>query len=215
MQRRVKIPTFAKFAFPPALLPPESVLLLRRICKLPPCRWRSSASGSKSPRTALYCRQSDSAAALLPSVQPDYLVAQAFGLADFYPPLCFVKFIGYVRAGPATFRVGPVGQMEGIRFHLCASPQSYVCAEGLAVADEFHVPQSFRLATAIVPRRRKSLLGVNSVPHPALAVSCSMEQHPCTGRRTGTCGWPSAECAGSDVYSDTACSGKGGRPRSA
>ena len=45
MQRRAKIPTFAKFAFPPALLPPESVLLLRWICKLPPCRWRSSASG--------------------------------------------------------------------------------------------------------------------------------------------------------------------------
>ena len=128
-------------------------------------------------RSALYCRQADSAAALLPSVQPDYLVAQAFGLADFYPPLCFVKFIGYVRAGPATFRVGPVGQMEGIRFHLCASPQSYVCAEGLAVADEFHVPQSFRLAAAIVPRRRKSLLGVNSVPHPALAASRSMENN--------------------------------------
>ena len=45
MQRRAKIPTFAKFAFPPALLPPESVLLLRWICKLPPCRSRNSASG--------------------------------------------------------------------------------------------------------------------------------------------------------------------------
>ena len=43
MQRRAKIPTFAKFAFPPALLPPESVLLLRWICKLPPCRSRNSA----------------------------------------------------------------------------------------------------------------------------------------------------------------------------
>ena len=43
MQRRAKIPTFAKFAFPPALPLPESVLLLRWICKLPPCRSRSSA----------------------------------------------------------------------------------------------------------------------------------------------------------------------------
>ena len=66
-----------------------------------------------------------------------------------------MKFIGYVRSGPAAFRVGPVGQMEGIRFHLCASPLFHACAEGLAVADEFHVPPSFRLAAAIAPRRRK------------------------------------------------------------
>ena len=105
-------------------------------------------------------------------------VAPAFVLADFYPPPCFVKFIGYVRADPAAFRVGPVGQMEGIRFHLCASPLFHACAEGLAVADEFHVPQSFRLAAAMrlqVLRRLiasllqlcladgKSLLGINSV----------------------------------------------------
>ena len=76
-------------------------------------------------------------------------VAPAFVLADFYPPFSFVKFIGYVRAGPAAFRVGPVRQMEGIRFHLCASPLFHACAEGLAVADEFHVPQSFRLAAAM------------------------------------------------------------------
>ena len=82
-------------------------------------------------------------------------VVPAFVQEDFYPPLCFVKFIGYVRAGLAAFRVGPVGVMEGIRFHLCASPLFHACAEGLAVADEFHVPQSFRLAAAIVPRRRE------------------------------------------------------------
>ena len=68
-----------------------------------------------------------------------------------------MKFIGYVRTGPAAFRVGPVGQMEGIRFHLCASSQFHACVEGLAVADEFHVPQSFRLAAAIVPRRREKV----------------------------------------------------------
>ena len=61
MQRRAKIPTFAKFAFPPSLLPPKSVLccagfanchpaaagtrpLTSWICNPPPCRWRSSAS---------------------------------------------------------------------------------------------------------------------------------------------------------------------------
>jgi len=76
-------------------------------------------------------------------------VAPAFVMADFYPPPCFVKFIGYVRVGPAAFRVGPVGQMEGIRFHLCASPLIHACVEGLAVADEFHVQQSFHLAAAI------------------------------------------------------------------
>ncbi len=76
-------------------------------------------------------------------------VAPAFVMADFYPPPCFVKFIGYVRVGPAAFRVGPVGQMEGIRFHLCASPLIHACAEGLTVADEFHVPQSFHLAAAM------------------------------------------------------------------
>ena len=105
-------------------------------------------------------------------------VAPAFVLADFYRPPCFVKFIGYVRAGPAAFRVRPVGQMEGIRFHLCASPLFHACAEGLAVADEFHVPQSFRFAAAMrlqVSRCHiasllqlcladgKSLLGINSV----------------------------------------------------
>ena len=83
------------------------------------------------------------------------LVASAFVLADFYPPPCFVKFIGYVWASPAAFRVGPVGQMEGNWFHLCASALFHACAEGLAVADEFHVPQSFRLAAAIAPRRRE------------------------------------------------------------
>ena len=102
------------------------------------------------------------------------LVASAFVLADFYPPPCFVKFIGYVWASPAAFRVGPVGQMEGNWFHLCASALFHACAEGLAVADEFHVPQSFRLAAAIAPRRREksarhqfSPLGKAScVPHP-------------------------------------------------
>ena len=124
------------------------------ICNPLPCRSRSSASGSKSSRTTLYCRQADSAAALLPSAQPDDLVDPTCGLADFYLPPSFVKFIGYVRAGPAAFRVGPAGQMEGNRFHLCASALFYACAEGLAVADEFHVPLSFRLAAAIAPRRR-------------------------------------------------------------
>ena len=76
-------------------------------------------------------------------------------MTDFYPPPCFVKFIGYVGASLAAFRVGPVGQMERIRFHLCASPLFHACADGLAVADEFHVPQSFRLAAAIAPRRRE------------------------------------------------------------
>ncbi len=113
-------------------------------------------------------------------------VAPAFVLADFYPPLCFVKFIGFVRAGPAAFRVGPVGQMEGNRFHLCASPLFHACAEGLAVADEFHVPQSFLPATAmrlqvsrchIASRLQlcladgKSLLGINSV-RSARQVAC-------------------------------------------
>ena len=109
------------------------------------------------------------------------LVASAFVLADFSPPPCFVKFIGYVWASPAAFRVGPVGQMEGNWFHLCASALFHACAEGLAVADEFHVPQSFRLAVAIAPRMRKkpvrrqfSPLGTAgcgneaAVPHPVL-----------------------------------------------
>ena len=39
--------------------------------------------------------------------------------------------------------------MEGIRFHLCASALFHACAEGLAVADEFHVPLSFCLAVAM------------------------------------------------------------------
>ena len=58
-----------------AILPPVS--LSGMICNPHPCcRSRSSASGSKNPRTALYCRQADSAAALLPSVQPDNLAAR-------------------------------------------------------------------------------------------------------------------------------------------
>ena len=108
------------------------------------------------------------------------LVASAFVLADFYPPPCFVKFIVYVWASPAAFRVGPVGQMEGNRFHLCASPLFHACAEGLIVADEFHVPQSFRLAAAIAPRRRKK-----SARHqfsPLGKVSCVLKPDADCGR---------------------------------
>ena len=104
-------------------------------------------------------------------------------------------------------------EVEGKGAHL----QRRTPSQGLqtAIAIKGELQNRLHLAAAIVPRRRKSLLGVNSVPHPALAVSCSMEQHPCTRRPTGTCGGPSAKCAGSDGYSDTACNGKGGRPRSA
>ena len=105
-------------------------------------------------------------------------VAPAFVLADFYPPFSFVKFIGFTLAVSTAFKKGSMKLMEGIRFHLCASPLFHACAEGLAVADEFHVPQSFRLAAAMrlqVLRRLiasllqlcladgKSLLGINSV----------------------------------------------------
>ena len=108
------------------------------------------------------------------------LVASAFVLADFYPPPCFVKFIGYVWASPAAFRVGPMGQMEGNWFHLCASALFHACAEGLAVADEFHVPQSFRLAAAIAPRRREK-----SARHqfsPLGKASCVLEPDADCGR---------------------------------
>ena len=82
-------------------------------------------------------------------------VAPAFVLADFYPPFSFVKFIGFTLAVSTAFKKGSMKLMEGIRFHLCASPLFHACAEGLTVADEFHVQQSFHLAAAIAPRRRE------------------------------------------------------------
>ena len=78
-----------------------------------------------------------------------------FRSGGFYPPPCFVKFIGFTLAVSTGFKKGSMYLMEGIRFHLCASPLFHACAEGLVVADEFHVPLSFRLAAAIVPRRRE------------------------------------------------------------
>ena len=86
---------------------------------------------------------------MIQSKQICYLVAPAFGLSDFYPPLCFVKFIGFTLAVSTAFKKGSMKLMEGIRFHLCASPLFHACAEGLTVADEFHVQQSFHLAAAM------------------------------------------------------------------